>query len=564
MTSILGRSLAFACCMALCAAPPTPPKTESIFPLGANPGAKFEAVIRGTALKGAYAIWFEQSGASANVISVDAEPGPAGAKRKPADLLRIEVHLDAAVQGSSRAFRVLTPGGVSNSLRIYLHSEPSLLEDGKPHDLPKQAQPLPNLPVAVQGKIAQVGEVDFYSFRAAAGEEFTFITTSSDALDPGVAIYKPGGSWFDPDRPTRLAFTDEPVSYPNLSTEAVLTYRFKDAGEYFVRVNGFWGHGGAGQEYVLRVIRGPAPKHEDEPGESRWTERKWTRGLSTDRMRDLSARALPSLAAAAKPIPTVDADAEPTAVPVEPPKIQLPSMVIGTIERPGDIDRVRFSVKEGDRIALEIETPEKTIPLLNPYLRVVDSEGVEAFTNVLSFINSNTNLSKQIHPKTQYTFPRGGDFTLEIRDITSAYGDARMKYRVLVRPQVPHLGEVKVQVDCLNLEAGKAQKVSIITDQEEGFDGYVIVSMEGLPEGVRVVPATEVDPDSPPQPPMGKRERFTTKSQKATLVLAPEASAPATRMPVMGRIYAQPVVKGELGTRFLVKEIPVMVVKAAS
>lgn len=564
MKSTLGRTLAVCCCAALYAAPPAPPKTESIFPLGATPGATFEAVIRGAALKGAYAIWFEQSGASAKVIAVDTEPGPADAKRKPADLLRIEVQLDSAAKGSSRSFRVLTPGGISNSLRIHLHSEPSLLEDANPHDVAKQAQPLPNLPVAVHGKIAQVGEVDYYSFRAAAGEELTFITASSDALDPGLAIYKPGGSWFDPDRPTRLAFTDEPVSYPNLTTEATLTYRFKEAGEYFVRVNGFWGHGGAGQEYTLRVIRGPAPKHVDEPGESRWTERKWTRGLSTDRMRDLSARALPSLAAAAKPIPVVDADAEPTTVPVEPPKIHLPAMVTGTIERPGDIDRVRFTVKEGDRIALEVETPEKTIPLLNPYLRIVDSEGVEAFTNVLSFINSNTNLSKQIHPKTQYTFPRGGDFTLEIRDITATYGDARMKYKVLVRPQVPHLGEVKVNVDCLNLEAGKAQKVSIITDQEEGFDGYVIVSMEGLPEGVRAVPATEVDPDSPPQPPMGKRERFTTKNQKATLVLAPEASAPATRMPVMGRIYAQPVVKGELGTRFLVKEIPVMVVKAAS
>lgn len=566
MNLIVGRTLVFACCALSCAgSPPTPPKTDSVFPLGAQPGGSFEATVRGTALKGAYAIWFEQPGASGKVIAVDTEAGPADPKRKPADLLRFEVQLEAAVKEPWRSFRVLTPGGVSNALRLYLHPEPALAEDSNPHDLPKQAQPLPSLPVAVHGRIAQVGEVDYYSFRAAAGEELTFITTSSDALDPGLAIYKPGGSWFDSDRPTRLAFSDEPVSYPNLSTEVLLSYRFKEAGEYFVRVNGFWGHGGAGQNYTLRVMRGPAPERgRDEPGDSRWTERKWSRGLSTDRIRELQARALPSLAAAAKPIPVVDADAEPTQVPVEPPRIQLPSMVSGTIERPGDIDRVRFSVKEGDRIALEIETPEKTIPLLNPYLRIVDSEGVEAFTNVLSFINSNTNLSKQIHPKTQYTFPRGGDFTLEIRDITSTYGDARMKYKVLVRPQVPHLGEVKVSVDCLNLEAGKAQKLSIITDQEEGFDGYVIVSMEGLPEGVRAVPATEVDPDSPPQPPMGKRERFVTKNQKATLVLAPEATAPVTRMPVMGRIYAQPVVKGELGTRFLVKEIPVMVVKAAS
>ncbi len=556
---MLAPSIGLLCCGALCAAPP---KADSIFPLSGKPGTTFEAVIRGAALKGAYAVWFEGTGASAKVIGVEPEPGAADAKRKPADLLRVEMRLDATMEGSYRSFRVLTPGGVSNPLRVFTHPEPSLLETASPHDLPRQAQPLPSLPVAVHGRIAEVGEVDYYSFRVAAGEELTFRTLSSDALDPGLSLYKLTGSWFDPDRPTRLAFTDEPVSYPDLSTEARLRYRFATAGEYLIRVNGFWGHGGAGQEYALRVIRDDtAPEIEST---SSWTERKWTRDLSTDRMRQLWSRALPSLAAAAKPIPVVDADAEPTTVPVEPSRIQLPALVTGAIERPGDIDRVKFAVKEGDRLAFEVETPDKTIPLINPYLRVLDSEGVEAFTNIYSQVNSNGNASKQIRPKTQYSFPRGGEFTLEIRDITASYGDRRMRYKILVRPQVPHMGEVKVSVDCLNLEVGKAQKVSIITDQEEGFDGYVIVSMEGLPEGVRAVPATEVDPDSPPQPPMGKRERFTTKSQKATLVvLAPDPAAPATRMPVMGRIYAQPVVKGELGTRVLVKEIPVMVVKGA-
>jgi hypothetical protein len=44
-------------------------------------------------------------------------------------------------------------------------------------------------------------------------------------------------------------------------------------------------------------------------------------------------------------IPVVDADAEPTSVPVEPPESPLPALVVVTIERPGDIDLVRFSVK---------------------------------------------------------------------------------------------------------------------------------------------------------------------------------------------------------------------------
>jgi hypothetical protein len=557
----MARPIGLLCCGLLHATAPPPPKTDSVFPLGGTPGSTFQAVVRGSGLKGAHAVWFEGEGASAKVIGVEAEPGPADAKRKPADLLRVEFHLDSALRGQ-RSFRVLTPGGVSNALSLHAHPEPTLLEAAGSRDLPRQAQPIPSLPVAIHGRIAEVGEVDYYSFRVAAGEELTFTTLSSDALDPGLSLYKLTGSWFDPDRPTRLAFTDEPVSFPNLPTEAHLRYRFPAAGEYLVRVNGFWGHGGAGQEYTVRIARGDiAPEPSAAKG---WAERRWTRPLSPDRMSQLWSRALPSLAAAAKPVPVVDADAEPTTVPVEPQRIQLPTLVTGMIERPGDIDRVRFTAKEGERLVFEIETPDKTIPLINPYLRVIDADGVEAFTNIYSQVNSNGNASKQIQPKTQFSFPRGGEFTLEIRDITASQGDQKMRYKLMVRPQVPHMGEVKVNVDCLNLEAGKAQKVSIVTDQEEGFEGYVIVSMEGLPEGVRAVPATEVDPDSPPQPATGKRERYSTKSQKATLVLAPDAAAPATSAPVIGRIYAQPVVKGELGTRILVKEIPVMVLRGAA
>jgi hypothetical protein len=547
-----------AVCESWCAGPAPPPRIDSVFPIGGQPGTVVQATIRGGSLAGAYGLFFAGSGITATVGAVDTEPS-SDPKRKPADLLRVELRIDSGVKDAYREFRVLTPSGISNPLRIHLHREPSWMEKSEAHDEPGQAQRLEAIPVAVQGRIAQVGEVDYYAFRAAAGEELCFRTRSSEALDPGLGIYKLTGSWFDPSRATRLAFTDEAVAYPGLSTEALLRYKFAEAGEYLVRVNGFWGNGGAGQDYALLISREPPPPDEDE--DSGWEERRWTRAIAPDRIAALEARAAGGKAG---PIPVIDADAEPTEVPVKPPRIALPAMVVGSIERPGDIDRVRFSVKEGDRLAFEIETPEKTVPLMNPLLRVLDSDGNEAFTNILSVVNSNGNVSKQIHPKTQIAFPREGEFTLEIRDITASYGDKAMRYTVLVRPQVPHMGAVRVAADCLNLVAGKAQKLSIVTEQEEGFDGYVILSMEGLPEGVRAATATEVEPDSPPPTSEGKRERFVAKSQKATLLLIPEPTAPVTREPAMGRVFAQPVVRGELGRRFLVKEIPVMVVKGSA
>ena len=537
--------------LAACALAAAPPKAESIFPVSGRAGTTFPAQIRTTDAQGAYAIWFESPGATAEILK--AEPDP---PRKNGQILHLTLRLADSFEQTT--LRVVTPTGVSTPLRLLRHPEPTVLEAPSPKDLPTQAQLLPALPAAVQGRIGESGEVDYYRFHAQAGETWTFETISSRGLDPALSLYRPGGSWFDPDRPTRIAFRDEAVSYPDLPIEAALRHRFDKTGDYYVRVNGFWGHGGPGQEYTLRIHRGEPSIPTKAPAQSDdWAERTWTRPLGPDRMERLAARALP---AKQTPIPVIDADAEPQTVPVQPPKIPLPALVVGSIERPGDIDRARFTAKEGDRLAFEIETPEKTLPHLNPYLRIIDSDGVEAFTNILSTVNSNGNASKQIKPKTVFSFPRGGEFTLEIRDITASYGDPGMRYRLLVRPQVPHLGEVTITADALNLDRGKTAKLSVVTDQEEGFEGFVVLSIDGLPPGVTAVTGTEVEPDSPPQESQAKRERFVTKNKKATILLMTRADAPLTRLPAEGRVYAQPVVNGTLGEKILIKKIPIMVI----
>ena len=230
----------------------------------------------------------------------------------------------------------------------------------------------------------------------------------------------------------------------------------------------------------------------------------------------------------------------------------------GTIDPPGDIDRVSFSAEVGDKIALEVETPNRTLPLFNPYLRIYDDQGEEVLTNVHSTLNGNNDISKQIKPKTIHSFPRAGKFTLEIRDITATYGDA---YKVLLRPQVPHMGQVHVVESHLNLLAGRASKLSLVTDQEEGFEGYVIMTVEGLPEGVKAHTATEVEPDRPPALNRGRQERYVSKSRKATFVFVVEEEAPATRTPVTVRILARPVGEGRLGAVIPVKDLLIMVVK---
>jgi hypothetical protein len=566
---------------------PAEPSLLSVFPLGGQAGKTFRATVRGRSLDGARTLWFTTKTMEARVLSVRDEPrepaGDAKAKKKtaPIQLVAVEIETPENLAAGRYSFRVITPAGISNPLDLQIHREPALFEQTEAHERPRQAQPLPRHPVAVHGRIDEVGQVDYYSFDARQGEQILFQALSSGPLDPGITLYELTGSWFDEDRAIRLAFHDDDAKpYPGLSTEATLKHKFEKSGNYLVRVSGFWGYGGADHTYTLRMASGESMAAKEPAGESGdipdWSERTWTRKLDEDRMKLLWSRSVAELAPsvvddegkpkegaipAARKIPIVHADAEPTQAPVVPPNIPLPALIAGTLERPGDIDRVTFSIKEGDRLVLEVDTPEKTVPEMNPYLRVVDDTGVEAFTNIFSNVNANGNIGKQIHPKTAFSFSREGEFTLEIRDITASYGDRGMKYRVLVRPQVPHLGEVHITEDHVNLVAGEAKKLTVVTDQEEGYNGFVVLSIDGLPEGVRAVTGTEVEPDSPPPFSEGKKERYTTKSQKATFVLLPGEDAPATQLPATARVYAQPVVDGKLGDRIPVKDLLVMVTR---
>ena len=106
--------------------------------------------------------------------------------------------------------------------------------------------------------------------------------------------------------------------------------------------------------------------------------------------------------------------------------------------------------------------------------------------------------------------------------------------------------------------------MGVQTDQEEGFDGQIALTVEGLPEGVHAIMGTDVQPQVPPPYNQGKAERFQPESQKATFLFRTDDTAPATSRPVEARIVAQPVVEGKLGAPLTVKKILVTVVKAAN
>lgn len=618
--------------------PSSDPEVSSLFPLAGRPGTSVEAEIRGKRLEGAYAVWFASQGLKASVKKVEEvsleEKKEDGVEEEAKEGARghrvlVQFQIDTEARIGAHSLRLVSQRGLSNALSFWVHTDPVVREIETPHDEPDKAQRV-SVPVVLNGKISKSGELDRYKFDALKGQELVF--EHEGAGSP--TLYEAVGSWFDPNRVTRLEFieTKIPTQYLQQS-EKRSSYRFSKNGLYLVKVSG---EGGPDSFYRLRI----APIEEANPrGFSihplfskevlfsdsgwqeqnfirkvgpEWLEQLWSRTIAGSPDEEVTRRGESSLAhygerradgegSPASPIlvaPTIAREREPNETEAQALEASVPTVLEGTIDRPGDIDTFRFRVKEGERLAFEIETPAAGPPRFNPRLAVLDGNGREVFTNIYKRIPSQSMIYwKSVQPKTIYTFAHEGEYVLQLRDVTSRKGEADFHYRVLIRPQIPHVGETHVAeifspvqlersgyltADRINLVPGEAKKLTVATNREEGFAGDIVVMLEDLPPGVEAFPGTEVEPPEGGSQDKGREELFQPKMQKVTVILLARKTAPITAMPHLIRIslrpigegrvgryyrpdgedYFRPVVLGRVGRSLPVREIPLMVIRS--
>ena len=585
---------------------PTEPRLLSVYPLGARASSTLEVEVQGNLLEGARAVWFEQGQLQGRVedirpVSAEETTDAEAAGGDTPVLLGVRIRLEipsTALTGVHR-FRLVSRRGVSNALMFRINSAAVLDETGEPHQTPSTAQPV-TIPVVVNGRVSRDGEEDFYAFEVTEARELRFEVFSKPpgkppndvGLDPELTLYEPTGSWFDRERTTRLAYNDDPSSY-HVSRLPQLTYRFRKKGRYLVGVGSFLGGGSPHFSYQLRITDSSAPTFAqlDRNGHNRipapWNERAFRRPIGSGRLGLLRLRSAGSNGTSAD-FPLTNGAVSSHAEPVQPgangrgsqasialvkeqengegegnlPSLSVPGLVEGTIDRPGDVDRYAFKAERGQQVAFEVETPQVGPPQFNPRFGILDEEERELFSNVYKRLGRQlTFYLKTVEPKTLYTFERSGEYSLVVSDLTRRFGNAGFRYRLLLRPQIPHVGQVRTETDCLNLVAGQASKITVTTDQEEGFSGDIALVLEGLPEGVEFFPGTEVKAYRGPVPEDGMRLRFSPQSESVTILLLAGADAPATRLPVKLRLLARPISEEGPGPGLLIKEIPTMVVR---
>jgi len=565
----------------------------AVFPLALARGDSSQVEIWGYNLEGVYAVWFATQGVGAKVKSVERvdvqefKMAEQSEKLGPVYRAMVELRVDELARVGRHGLRVISPQGMSNVHPFVVTNKPVSLQ--RESELSGKDSQLVQVPALISGRLREKGEADYYTFEAFPGQEMSFQAVSNQATKSGgfdamqLTLYEPGGSWFDASRPTRLCFSDE----------ARMTYKFMRRNRYVLQVSGFVGISGPDVVYLLEI----APAESSVGSNQTWNlpdlqtpgielvKREFRRHLEPKRVEMLLDRTVatprPQVITELVPVTAVGQSSEDGRVRQEAktavtaakpldgsaPRLE-PSRLLfleGAIDRPGKVDSYRLTLKAGQHLAFEVETPEATLPEFNPRLDLLDAEGGEVFNNIWRRVGGDNNQwMKTLQAKTIYGFNRDGEYTLRVQDITPRGANSSFKYRILVRPIVPHVGKVAVKEDSVNLAPGRAKRLTVTVEQEEGYTGEVALSVDNLPKGVQALTSAEVPPDPEPLLDQGKRDQYVPKSQKVVLLLVGSQDAPPTTLPQIVQLVARPVVQGQVGAPVWIEDIPVMVVKGDS
>jgi hypothetical protein len=525
------------------------PRAISIHPFAGQRGTTFIATVRGNGLAGARAATTGSAPVTISVESVESEaPNPSSRNKSRIDVVRLRVEAQPDAKPGRYPIRLITANGVSNALPLHIVDLPVVPEPSGEHERRESAVVISKLPVAYTGRLARRGETDYYSFHADAGQIITFeaisglpqIAAAGSAatianFDPALTIYEPAGSWFDSGRLNRIAYNDEPVWVFGQPTDAYLVHRFDKAGNYLVRVEAFAGQGGPDYSYELKVVPGALPQDQAPRGEGGWDEHGWTRRLDAARLSQLGKRGGKD-----GPKPSIETyRAGP-----DPVTFKIPGTLEGVLGKPGETHRARFHLDKPADIAIEIETPAASPPYFNPIFRLLNNAGEEVASNIFAGKGACSGaLTKSMQSKTILPLRDTGDYTLEIRDATADLAGADFRYRVQVRPQAPHVGQVKADADAMNLARGEAKMIRVSFDREEDYRGALTITAESLPPGVSMAAGADFEPEKDRPPVIGKRERYVPRTERVEVVLTAADNAAISSEPQSIRLLARPLVK---------------------
>jgi hypothetical protein len=156
-------------------------------------------------------------------------------------------------------------------------------------------------------------------------------------------------------------------------------------------------------------------------------------------------------------------------------RVELPVVVNGRIDRPGDIDRFAFTAAKGRVYRLAVTSAGLDLPL-DPVLTVTDHAG-----KTMATVDDD---GPSPDPKLDWTAPADGDYVVTVAD-RSHHGGEEYVYRLDMRPAEPdYRATVDAAAAAMKVEAGKSVDLKVAVARLGGHSAPLAAVVSGLPEGV--------------------------------------------------------------------------------
>jgi len=439
--------------------------------------------------------------------------------RQLAESVLIELTIDTDATPGSRELRIGTGTGLTNPMVFQVGVLPEIREL-EPNN--RQAYPTPlsppkgvklprekplDLPVLLNGQIMP-GDVDRFRFRAERGQRLV-IETQARSLIPYLADAVPG--WFQATlalydaRGNEVAFADDYRFNP----DPVLFYEIAEDGEYELEIRDSIYRGR--EDFVYRIAVSEQPfitqmfplggkaGVETVASISGWNLpttrlRLDTRAsdpsvfLSEDRSGGIRQTAYHEGKRLSNSIPyAVDTlaecnETESNDTIKRAQQIDLPKIINGRIDRPGDIDVFRLKGRAGDKVVAEVYARRLNSPL-DSLLRLSDASGKVLEWND-DHVLKESHLHKDIvglltHHADSYLvaeLPENGTYYVHLAD-SQHHGGEAYGYRLRVAGEGGDFA-LRVTPSSLSVRAGGIIPVCVHALRKDGFDGEIEVVLE--------------------------------------------------------------------------------------
>ena len=437
--------------------------------------------------------------------------------RQLAEMVMIEITIEPGAKPGDRELRIETSAGLTNPMVFQVGLFPEIREL-EPNN--RQAAPdLPNLPkgakvpkekplelpVLLNGQIMP-GDVDRFRFRAQQGQQLV-IETHARSLIPYLADAVPG--WFQATLAlydaggTEVAFADDYRFNP----DPVLFYKIPRDGEYELEIRDSIYRGR--EDFVYRIAVGEQPfvtqtfplggrvgvktvasingwnlpktqlPLDTQPGDDRIRQTAYYKGKKLSNSIPYAVDTLPECEESESNDTTKDAQ-----------QIDLPKIINGRIDQPGDVDVFRLKGRAGEEVVAEVYSRRLNSPL-DSLLRLTDASG-----NVLQWnddhVIKDSHLYKDMmglitHHADSYLLarlPKNGTYYLHLAD-SQHHGGQAYSYRLRISAPQPDFA-LRVTPSSLSMTAGAIIPVCVHALREDGFDGEIEVVLKDAPTGFKL------------------------------------------------------------------------------